>query len=286
MPWCASSPHHITSIFYPVYTSKPETTGSLGIGLAVEPRLIACMPGNEEPITSTAMRALAILQSADYRGIWSAPLPPGKGYAVSAASAIAASLASVKWDGRKTGFYEALQAAHKAELLESSGLGDVLSISCGVGVVIRLQPGAPGIGKVECFPLPRSIALIAVEPSERSMHTERLLKSYREPEPGMALRLIRRVAEEGSLEAFVESSRLFTDTSRSLELALGEAVARTIRGLPGLVGYYAKKLVAVAMVEMDWALDALETLKQLSGITIRILAPSEHGPRVWWEYGA
>ncbi|MCE4624661.1 MAG: hypothetical protein F7C35_02195 [Desulfurococcales archaeon] len=283
MPWCAWSPHHITSIFYPVYTSSPLSTGSLGIGLAVEPGYTSCFPGVEEPLTETARRALRLIGARDLRGKFISPLPPGRGYAVSAASAITSVLASVKIGGRKVGVLEALQAAHKAEVLERTGLGDVLALSCGIGIVIRLHPGAPGLGRVECVPLPRSIGIISVEGEGRSTR-ELLSEGYIRESAPLALRLIRRVSDEMSLESFVYASRIYTDRLNLLRHVVGGQVD-IVRSTPGLIGYYAKKSVAVVIVEEDRLGDAFEHLGNLKGVSLRLLRPSESGVRVWWDYG-
>ena len=283
MPWCAWSPHHITSIFHPVYTSSPLSTGSLGIGLAVEPGFTSCFPGVEEPPTGTARRALRLLGARDPRGKFISPLPPGRGYAVSAASAVTSALASVKINGRKIGVFEAFQAAHKAEVLERTGLGDVLAISCGIGIVIRLHPGAPGLGRVECVPLPRNIGIISVEGAGRSTR-ELLSERYIRESAPLALRLIRRVSDERSLESFAHASQVYTDSLNLLSHVVG-GQAYVIRSTPGLIGYYAKKSVAVVIVEEDRLGDAFEHLGNLKGVSLRLLRPSESGVRVWWDYG-
>ena len=282
MPWCAESPHHVTSIFVPHPSTSPLLTGSVGAGLVVEPRLRACLPGPSEPPTSTARRALALL-GAEPSGSYLAPLPPGKGYAVSAASAVAAALASSSPRG-KTGVLEALRAAHVAEVLERTGLGDVAAISCGVGVALRLQPGAPGLGRVECIPVPRSIGVIAAE-APGTMHTSRLLSlDLLHRARGLAERLLSAIFEERSVEAFARASTAFTQQLGLARRVLGERAAEALRRLPGLIGYYAKKRVALALVEEDRLGDALEALGRVSGITVRLLRASESGPRVWWDY--
>ncbi|MEB3844467.1 MAG: hypothetical protein LRS48_02145 [Desulfurococcales archaeon] len=284
MPICASAPHHVTSIFLPVYTSKLETTGSLGAGLAVEPRAIGCLGRKlySRPIeTTTAARALKLLGAAS-RGIHVAtPLPPAKGYAVSASTAVVAGTAYSVSRGLTIG--TGLLAAHKAEILEKTGLGDVASISCGVGVVYRYGAGAPGLARVDCRPVPSTVSLLALE-GEGGVHTRSLLEkagsSFFRRE---ARRRLERVFEDPSFETFMAESMSFTLDNKLYAPIIGgrlDSLTRT----PGLIGFYAKKLVAIIAVEADMAADALEYLAGRFGRErLRVLYGSDHGVRVWWE---
>jgi len=285
MPWCASAPHHITAVFIPYDSTSLLGAGSIGVGLAVEPRLRACLPGPEEPPTSTAARVVRLLQLDGGLGSFTMPLPPGKGYAVSATSAIATALAGVTASGRKVGLLEALQAAHKAEILERTGLGDVLAISCGVGMVMRLVPGAPGVGRAECVPVPRSVSVISLE-GEGTLWTGRLLEEeYLSRGRRLAGEALRRVFEERSLEAFAEEATRYTEELGLAGRVLGGG-SSVLRRVPGLIGYYAKKRLVVVLVESNLAGDALEVLEGLAGARARLLAPSERGVEVWWDYGS
>jgi len=251
----------------------------------VEPRFRVCLPGSDPAPTGTAERAARLLQMPGSRGLYTVPLPPAKGYAVSAASAVAVALAGVNVTGRKTGVVEALQAAHKAEVLERTGLGDVLAISCGIGLVLRLTPGAPGVGRVECIPLPRSVSVLSLE-AEGSMWTGELLADeYLRRGAETAAAALRRVFEERSLEAFAEEATSYTRAMRLARRLFGRATGALDR-VPGLIGYYSKKLVTIVMVEADRSLDAAEALSKIGGTRLRLLMPSERGVEVWWDYGA
>ncbi len=281
MPWCASAPHHITSIFLPVEATRLEIMGSKGAGIAVEPQARICLGGNQA-LPATAERAVRLLGIAPSRNYTiREPLPPAKGYAVSASTAIAAALATVQ-GLRGKGVREALDVAHKAEILENTGLGDVLAISCGIGIVYRLEAGEPGIGKVTCKQLPASISVFTVE-SEQSMHTRALLEAFNSAElRAIARRRLNRVFEDLSFESFVRESQSFTLEAQTHIRALG-GLAERIRRVPGMIGFYSKKLVTVVFVEKDHAVDARDYLLSLRGVNIRVLEPSSGGPRVWWE---
>jgi pantoate kinase len=48
---------------------------------------------------------------------------------------------------------QAAAVAHAAEVVNKTGLGDVIAQNTG-GLVVRLEPGAPGIGKIDRIPVP------------------------------------------------------------------------------------------------------------------------------------
>jgi len=282
LTWCASSPHHVTSIFIPRRAGTLEESGSVGAGIAVEPRLTACIGARGWGWTpagtySTANRVARLLgrPGEEARIGVRAPLPPGAGYAVSAAAALATGLVLARAGGE--GWREALLAAHAAEILESTGLGDVLALSCGVGIVLRLRPGAPGRGEVDCIQLPGTLEVLGVETGRE--HTSRFLSLVDDEFAAKARRALDRIFEARSVEAFIEWSMWFSRESGMLSLALGGS---HIPRLPGLIGYYAKKRVVVFFVEREWSGDAASILRR-AGWTPRLLTPSSHGPSIWWE---
>jgi len=277
LTWCASSPHHITSIFIPQRAGSLEETGSIGAGIAVEPRAYACATGPTAPQYSTMERVARILgrpEAASHVSIRD-PLPPGAGYAVSAAVAVSSALVLARSLGR--GYYRALQAAHAAEILEATGLGDVLAISCGVGIVLRRKAGAPGIGEVECLQMPGTLEILAVETGRQ--HTSRLLSGIDDRFVAAAEKALRAVFEAESVEGFIEWSQWFSRESGMLAAALE---GRELPSLPGLVGYYAKKRVIVFFVEREWSQDAAIALRG-AGWKPRLLSSSSYGPSIWWE---
>ncbi len=77
-------------------------------------------------------------------------LPIGAGFGTSAASAFSLSLAINQFLDLGYSVEICGQIAHKAEINLGSGLGDVIA-QTGNGLVLRTQPGAPGIGEIESF---------------------------------------------------------------------------------------------------------------------------------------
>ena len=77
-------------------------------------------------------------------------LPIGAGFGTSAASALSLSLAINQFLDLGYPLETCGQIAHRAEINLGSGLGDVIA-QTGNGLVLRTQPGAPGIGEIESF---------------------------------------------------------------------------------------------------------------------------------------
>ncbi len=270
---CADAPHHITSIFLPVKGRTLEETGSIGVGLAVEPRLTVCTGPSRNHRISTIHRVIRLL-GIDHASIQAnTPLPPGSGYAVSAASAISAALALTS--GRRA-VREAYLTAHVAEILEGTGLGDVLAISCGVGVVLRRRPGAPGVGSADCIQLPGTVSILSVETGR--MHTSRMLSDLNSSFLEKAEKYLDKIFDEPTFESFAYYSELFSKESGMLYAALG---GRELPRIPGKIAVYGKKKVVVFLVERDRLGDAVEVLEEW-GVRPRLLEASSGPPRVWW----
>lgn len=77
-------------------------------------------------------------------------LPIGAGFGTSAASALSLALAINEY--LNLGYSKELcgQIAHMAEVNLGAGLGDVIGQN-GEGLVLRVEPGAPGIGEIKSF---------------------------------------------------------------------------------------------------------------------------------------
>ncbi|MCE4615331.1 MAG: hypothetical protein F7B60_07385 [Desulfurococcales archaeon] len=200
-------------------------------------------------------------------------MPPGYGYAVSAATFLGYFLISGFLSGSKS-YLDSLEDAHIAEILEKTGLGDVLAISYGKGIAFRVKEGSPSKGKVEGFYMPNSISVLSVY--KERMHTNKLLSMYSYKTRKLALKLLTRFSEQPGFEKFLEVSEEFTFKARMHSFSSDELCS--MKSIPGVVGSYAKKSVAVVFVEKDRLLDAVNRIKELpSGARILRLEPEYNG---------
>ncbi|AIF68508.1 pantoate kinase [Palaeococcus pacificus DY20341] len=160
-------PAHITAFFVPKFNENPLLAGSLGAGVnlnkgvnlflnlegGVERHIHVAFDGKpvgkesakisysvaDEIIPKENIGEVEIWQYFDF--------PNGYGFGNSAGGALGTALALAYVFKNKT-FLQASQIAHKYEVLNKGGLGDVIAQVHG-GIEIRVKAGAPGIGVVD-----------------------------------------------------------------------------------------------------------------------------------------
>jgi len=193
------------------------------------------------------------------------PVPLGSGYAASAALALAYSTLVAASSG-SMGFEEAAREAHIAEVVEGTGLGDVVAIYYGRMLEARTAPGGPGVGRVESFPVDASHVVTASLGfmSTSDMHSSRL--EYIERAFAKAYT---QFIENPSLDSFLESARMF-----SIEAGFaGRELAERLDGLVsrGLArGWYVKKKVVVVVPEDGLVGEVAGELKRIVSSSVFI----------------
>ncbi|ALM76178.1 pantoate kinase [Thermococcus barophilus] len=160
-------PAHITAFFVPKFNENPLLAGSLGAGInltkgtnvfvSVESGLEkhVHIAFNGEPVKrKDAIISYSVAEEVtpqEFKGeveIWQYfDFPNGYGFGNSAGGALGTALALGYYFKNKT-FLQAAQIAHKHEVLNKGGLGDVIAQVHG-GIEIRIKAGAPGIGIVD-----------------------------------------------------------------------------------------------------------------------------------------
>ncbi len=222
-------PLHVTGFWMPVYTKAIRTTGSLGVGITLSPGVV-CRKGKLNYKIPTTVYVSKKVGEATCK----IPAPIGYGFGVSAALALGISL--VHTDPLK-----AASIAHEAEVLNKTGLGDVMSEFIGRGVVVRLKPGPPWVGKAEWIEVPRSVCILT-RTVKGFRDTPTMLNALR-GKLHQAFKEAWRTFERGwDFYSFVEASELFSlITGMMREREKGE----------GVIGSYVKKRVKVTFVYCD-----------------------------------
>lgn len=151
-------PGHITGFFTIENHEVSLKNGSLGVGFLLSKGVRTTItPADELTIDvnqaddTVINEVLSIFEvETNFKVTQDIQLPVGAGFGTSAASALSLSLALNEF--LDLGYSQELcgQIAHKAEVNLSAGLGDVIA-QTGYGLVLRTQPGAPGIGEIESF---------------------------------------------------------------------------------------------------------------------------------------
>ena len=151
-------PGHITGFFTIEKHEIKLKNGSCGAGFLLTKGVRTTISKSDELIIdvnqgdSTVIdEVLSILEiDTDFKIAQDIQLPIGAGFGTSAASALSLALALNEF--LNLGYSDELcgQIAHMAEVNLGGGLGDVIA-QTGNGLVLRTQPGAPGIGEIKSF---------------------------------------------------------------------------------------------------------------------------------------
>jgi len=271
-------PLHVTGFFKPYICDDPLRSGSVGAGLVLEPglrcevrRLDGCGPrvlfnGREAEIQPVNLVLEAFGSGA--RGVEvriDSPAPIGVGYGVSGSAALAVAIALSRLAGVRE--LEAARLAHAAEVRALTGLGDVIAVYEGRELELRTRPGAPGLGSVTSFRVPRGISILALEIG--TMHTAKMLTEMRRVIEEHGTQALERFAENPTIWGFFECSRAFSRAVGFMPRRVEEALGRLG---DGLIGYTVKKGVLMAAVEDGFLEDAAEALRRHFGLC-RVFRP-------------
>jgi pantoate kinase len=149
----AFAPGHITAFFAAVRRDDPLDTGSRGAGIVVDDGVTVDVHDAEETTVTLdgegvdfepVERVLEMLEVTAGVDIGT-DVPVGSGFGVSGAAALATSIAANEEFSLGHDDEQTIAAAHVADVLAGTGLGDVVPQSIG-GIVTRVEPGAPEIG--------------------------------------------------------------------------------------------------------------------------------------------
>ena len=149
----AFAPGHITAFFAAVRRDDALDTGSRGAGIVVEDGVTVDVHDADETTVTLDGETVEfeaverVLGMSDVAGRVEveADVPVGCGFGVSGAAALATALAANEEFGLGHDEEQMVAAAHVADVLAGTGLGDVVPQSIG-GIVTRVEPGAPEIG--------------------------------------------------------------------------------------------------------------------------------------------
>lgn len=151
-------PGHITGFFTIEDHDISLKRGSCGAGfllskgvkttISESDKLAVEVNQGDSTVIDEVLKILEI--DSDFKITQDIQLPIGAGFGTSAASAL--SLALVINEYLNLGYSKELcgQIAHMAEVNLGAGLGDVIGQN-GEGLVLRVEPGAPGIGEIKSF---------------------------------------------------------------------------------------------------------------------------------------
>ena len=151
-------PGHITGFFTIENHDISLKNGSCGAGFLLSKGVKSTLePADDLTIEvnqgdfSVINEVLSIMKvDTDFKITQDIQLPIGAGFATSAASAFSLALAINEFLDLEYSKETCGQIAHMVEINLGSGLGDVIA-QTGSGLVLRTNPGAPGVGEVKSF---------------------------------------------------------------------------------------------------------------------------------------
>lgn len=158
-------PSHITGFFAAHQRDDPLQSGSIGCGLCLflgATTIIESAPEIQDteivlngavsgaPVSRFVVEKLA---RKPVRVKTELQMPFGAGFGASGAGALGCAYALNSHFDLGLTADQAACFAHSAEVVNGTGLGDVIAQNTG-GLVVRLEPGAPGIGRIDRIPVP------------------------------------------------------------------------------------------------------------------------------------
>jgi pantoate kinase len=219
-------PGHVTAFFSAHPHGDPARAGSRGGGLALTDGVtVRVTPGsgvslNGEDIEMAAVSGVLSALGVEARVEGETPLPLGSGFGISGAMALGAALAAnAVFDCAHTE-NDLVTLAHSAEVEAGSGLGDVVAQARG-GLPLRLEPGAPGFGRMDGIPARTRIEYLALG----ELSTEEVLSGETETLSKAGEDALSRVLEEPTLPVFMAAARRFASEADLLTPELEAVVA-------------------------------------------------------------
>jgi len=240
---------------------SPLYTGSIGAGINLSLYLEASTQEKEPHIEFNGK----IIKLCHYDYIVSktgirmgivakAPFELGKGFGLSAALSLAISLLTAHHVNGYT-LEKAARLAHEAEVMYSTGLGDVIAEYYG-GLEIRVKPGPPGIGVVEKIPVKKNIELL-VASLPGLEYTPQMLSRIGTNVYNMSYKMVFQLLDDPSIEKFFEYANTFT--RKVFDYRFVDKILSVYKNK--IIGYYRKKQALIVWVEREWLEEVTEYLR-------------------------
>ncbi len=206
MKACAFAPAHITGFFASDVKDGMENSGSIGAGISIALGSYAILKKSEKTMIEDRYNVTeyAVKKFGNFEVNIKNELPPSNGFGVSASSTLAASLAAAWIEEREE--MDAVMAAHEAEIVHGTGLGDVIASFHG-GMEARISGGI--YGKIRKWRVRKNILLAVVgEPILTSdvIGDERAMRKINEA----GRKYLRIFIERPSFQNFMKASLKFT----------------------------------------------------------------------------
>lgn len=268
-------PGHVTGFFSAHPHDEPVKAGSRGAGVtlshgvevtvrrASDATRTVGLGGEsvEMPPVERVLDALGVDATVEAE----TPLPLGAGFGVSGAMALGTALATNAVFDCDRSANELTALAHVAEVQSGTGLGDVVAQARG-GVPIRLDPGAPGYGRLDGVPARPDIEYVTFG----ELSTEAVLSGDTDRLSAAGEDALARLVREPTLEQFMYASRRFAREADLLTDEVTEAI-RTVSEAGGeaSMAMLGRTVFALGTGLSDAGYDAVACRTHPAGATLR-----------------
>lgn len=267
-------PGHVTGFFSAHPADEPVKAGSRGAGVTLshgvevtvqqrDDRTAIELDGDavEMPPVERVLDALGV--DAHVRA--KTPLPLGAGFGVSGAMALGTALAANAAFGCGRSENELTALAHVAEVQSGTGLGDVVAQARG-GVPVRLDPGAPGYGRLDGVPSRPNVEYVTFG----ELSTEDVLSGDTDQLSAAGEDALARLVREPTLSQFMYASRRFAREADLLTDEVTEAIrAVSEAGGEASMAMLGRTVFALGTGLSDAGYDALSCRTHPAGATLR-----------------
>jgi pantoate kinase len=267
-------PGHVTGFFSAHPADEPVTAGSRGAGVTLshgvevtvqqrDDRTAVELDGDavEMPPVERVLDALGV--DAHVRA--ETPLPLGAGFGVSGAMALGTALAANAAVGCGRSENELTALAHIAEVQSGTGLGDVVAQARG-GIPIRLDPGAPGYGRLDGVPARPDVEYVTFG----ELSTEDVLSGDTDQLSAAGEDALARLVRQPTLSQFMYASRRFAREADLLTDEVTEAI-RAVSEADGeaSMAMLGRTVFALGTGLSDAGYDAVSCRTHPAGATLR-----------------
>ncbi len=297
-----SIPMHVSGFWVPIIRNDYLSSGSLGAGLTLKPKAsFAIRRSTKERICTLKLNDTCLdnlplvnvinevldIKRLNVKIIGKSLGSLGAGLGLSASVAIAYSLAAIlDRFGEVPTLNRAGAIAHVAEVKCLTGLADVIAEIYGGGLVIRIAPGAPGVGVIDVLPIKDNVVVLItfMDPLLKSRVTtpqmliDRLKYFYR-----VGMEAYSKFIKNPTLENFLEVSRMFSESVGFLRGKVRDVITNVLnpfmkRG--DVIGYYVKKSILLTVVNKYGYDKIIEALRS-TGLNTLVASISTSGTQVF-----
>ena len=284
-------PLHVSGFWVPIIKNDYLLTGSLGAGITLTPYCIVKEVSHGQHRSSGLLTKGANIVDAVAKYLNVEPnitiemltnVELGEGYGLSAVLALGYAIFLLKKKHGYVSIIQASRAAHFAEVFNMTGLGDVTAEVLGKGLTVRLKPGPPGIGEVDCIIIKEKLRVATVHLGHK-LFTPQMLRNYHDKIVRAGWSAYNDFIKEYNLCSFIDKSHKFSKAVGFLTPDLDNELKEQLRHFisnGSVLGYFIKKSLLVVLHDSSIS-DELTYILRRYG-TVKLFNPAPSGLNIYY----